>query len=50
LDGMINVRNPACFCGSSKPNFGLPGSKQSHCSKCKTVGMVDVAHHKAFDV
>ena len=31
-----------CFCGKSRPSFGLKDGKSTHCNKCRTTDMINV--------
>jgi hypothetical protein len=42
--GMVNVLDPKCFCGKSRPNFNIERQPALYCKECKSYDMIDVKH------
>lgn len=48
-DGMLNIKDPLCFCNKGKPTFNIEGVKAAYCKNCKFPGMINVASKKCID-
>lgn len=48
-EGMINIKDPLCFCKKGKPTFNIPGKKAEYCKGCKKPNMVNVGSKKCID-
>lgn len=48
-EGMINIKDPLCFCKKGKATFNTPGNKAGYCKDCKLDGMVNINSKKCVD-
>lgn len=48
-EGMINIKEPLCFCKKGKPTYNFQGNKAGYCKECKQSNMINVASKMCID-